>query len=695
MKTIQIRRTQHAPDLNGDLAQAAWKDAVWHGGFVLAEQPGTPAPDPTEFAVVHDAENLYVAVKTTVTDLTGQPRYYTKENPKGALQMMIDSEGAGKRTAGIILSGDGTAEGHVVDAAGHLENRPGTIRCGFRTDGKAWIVQIALGLADFKYAAGSDRRWKFNLMRFPSWNTPALWSTFAPLKEGTARQFYLPQNVPGVAEFADPAALAPYLWTVARTGRARVTDTDQGRVCRQEVRVTNLAAAARSVELRGGFPGGAETVQTLTVEPNQTRFATLELPVAAEFEFGELAVSLAEPGTGRCLSRNLMLVEAEPLSWKKHFIRIEDGRGGCTCHAAQMRFLPRFEGRKVTPFGLAQMDNGEVILVGSGGHGHGESGEQAVAAFSRDGGATWSEYRAIEYARREAGGVSARPMMLTYLGGGSLSVIGGDTGGVRLFSHDYGRTWTEKAPVPPAPDGFPWGVEGNALVDRDTDGRAVRVAETGYTASEGPVHHNPVIGWIRWSNDGGRTWDDASRPAAWRWRDTCRGKAHDRGCCEGALVRAANGWIVAALRTDAPAKWLEHPALGDNLEGTGVSISKDDGKTWSPVRVLFDAGRMHANLVKLPNGDLVMTVIRRIDIRNGKLASYRKGCDAVISRDHGLTWDTERLYVLDDFPYLEGERWTESLACGHLYSTVLDDGSILTAFGNYLAGGELIRWKPE
>lgn len=696
-RVVRVHAVADVPDTDCDLSHPIWRNVSWNSGFVLADQPEAPAPDLTEFAVVHDAENLYIAVKTTVTDLSGQPRYYTREDPKGAIQMMIDSEGVGRRTASFVLSGDGSAVGNLVDTEGQLDHWPGVIRCGFRDDGETWIVQFALRLADFRYTANSIQQWKFNLMRFPSWNTPHLWSTFAPLKEGTARKFYLPQNVPGVAEFEDPAGLAPYLWTVARTGRARVTDTAKGRVCRQEVRVTNLSTDARSIELRAGFDTDYEIVLPLSFEPNQTRVETLELPVAAEFEFGQFAVTLAEPGTGRHVSRNLMLVEAELLSWKRHFIRIEDSKGGCTCREARMQFLPRFEGRKVCPFGLAQMDNGEIILVGTGGHGHPDGREQTVAAFSSDGGATWSEY--IEFEGEVFGGavgssIMFRPMMLTYLGGSSLSVIRGDTGGKRLFSHDYGRTWTEDAPFQPAPNGFPFGVEGNALVDRDENGLAIRIAETGYTASEGPLYFSPVTGWIRWSNDGGRTWVDASCPDAWRWQDTYGGKTYERGCCEGALVRAANGWIVAALRTDILPKWLEHPALGDNLEGTGVSISKDDGKTWSPIEIIFDAGRMHSNLLRLPNGDLVMTLIRRIDIRNGKLASYRKGCDAVISRDNGLTWEVEHLYVLDDFAYLEGDRWTESLACGHLYSTVLDDGSILTAFGNYLAGGELIKWKP-
>ena len=35
-----------------------------------------------------------------------------------------------------------------------------------------------------------------------------------------------------------------------------------------------------------------------------------------------------------------------------------------------------------------------------------------------------------------------------------------------------------------------------------------------------------------------------------------------------------------------------------------------------------------------------------------------------------------------------------STITGHLSSTLLDDGSILTTYGNYLTGSPLIRWMP-
>lgn len=114
----------------------------------------------------------------------------------------------------------------------------------------------------------------------------------------------------------------------------------------------------------------------------------------------------------------------------------------------------------------------------------------------------------------------------------------------------------------------------------------------------------------------------------------------------------------------------------------------------APLRTVFEAGRHHPTLSKMDNGDLVMVVIRRVDFRDGRLASYRRGCDAVVSHDHGETWDTGRMLVLDDFAHCAGDQWMRG-ACGHLSSTLLTDGSILTGYSSVSTGAVMVRWRPE
>ena len=108
--------------------------------------------------------------------------------------------------------------------------------------------------------------------------------------------------------------------------------------------------------------------------------------------------------------------------------------------------------------------------------------------------------------------------------------------------------------------------------------------------------------------------------------------------------------------------------------------------------MLYDAGRMHPHLLALPDGELVMTVTARHDIRDGRLAGYRRCCDAIISHDNGLTWDPERTFVLDEWKFFDPRDWAFG-QCGHIYLTLLDDGRILTVHNNYLPSA-FIRNSP-
>jgi hypothetical protein len=86
----------------------------------------------------------------------------------------------------------------------------------------------------------------------------------------------------------------------------------------------------------------------------------------------------------------------------------------------------------------------------------------------------------------------------------------------------------------------------------------------------------------------------------------------------------------------------------------------------------------------------------RDDIQHGKLASHRRGCDAVVSHDHGRTWNLDRRYELDSFEFLRGDGYWVDGMCGHIASVALPDGQVLSAYGQYRLGASvLVKWKPE
>jgi hypothetical protein len=365
-------------------------------------------------------------------------------------------------------------------------------------------------------------------------------------------------------------------------------------------------------------------------------------------------------------------------AWQPHQIKRGDGQGGHVLLPAQRQTLTLSGAKRVLPFGLIKMDNGEIALQAS----HEAETHDPIIAFSSDGGDTWSAFQ-------DTPG-SGRPMHLTYLGKGNVSYIIGAT---RNFSSDYGRTWTESCSVPLPQNGPTWHVEGNACVDYDAQGMAVKMMESGWHVKSGKTYRDGMVPVFRHSLDGGRTWQDEVSAPQWQQSLTID-KKQFCGAGECALVRAANGWLVAAFRTGMPTFYFDKKN-NDHLTGTAVSISKDEGKTWSKLNVLFTTGRHHANLQKVPKGDLVMTLICRCDMRGSdQLDTHMRGADALVSHDNGRTWDLDERYTLDEFEYYDSSNWLDG-QCGHIGAVALDDGSMISAYGKYnTAEAVLIKWRP-
>jgi len=292
---------------------------------------------------------------------------------------------------------------------------------------------------------------------------------------------------------------------------------------------------------------------------------------------------------------------------------------------------------------------------------------------------------------------------LTYLGNGKLLYVY-DTRS-RWCSEDYGRIWKR---LPPAKERFD--VWDPVLVDRDVKtGRVVRLAEAAYRATgelswgkyrpedKGVFDQT----YIRFSIDEGRSWGQTVKVPQWR------------GVNEVALARAKNGDIVAACRTDLPKRfraWFGRRTGMDHYTGLAVSVSRDNGHTWSPLNRLYDWGRHHPSMVVMPKGDVVMSYVVRRGYVDTPEGFTQFGIEAVVSHDDGRTWDLDHRYILDCWAApIKGENsW--SGGCQGTSSVLVPDGWILTAYGTgyrakYPPSGRpghptprdigLVRWRPS
>lgn len=347
--------------------------------------------------------------------------------------------------------------------------------------------------------------------------------------------------------------------------------------------------------------------------------------------------------------------------WQPHSVRRLNGDGPEVTVPAEIQIVTESWNRVVAvPYIVYMPEKDRVLMLVGCDYPH-----HAEVLASDDHGATWSAPRPVQLDDQGAP-VPGLGVSLTYLGSGKVLMHAGSN---RLFSEDYGETWGNPVEVGPTSDGKPWYIWDPLLVDRDpATGAVTRLTETGYTVLEPPeVEARCQQGYIRFSTDEGRTWSESIRVPQWQ------------KVSEVALYRTGPHDLVAACRTDIPpskaGEWIDH------YEGLGISLSNDDGQTWSEVYKLYDYGRHHPSIVGLPGGRLVMTYVVRkgyIDTADG----YPQfGIEAIVSDDNGATWDLDHRYLLDVWRgNRQGENgwWASSQATS---TVLLPDGSLLTAFG--------------
>lgn len=317
-----------------------------------------------------------------------------------------------------------------------------------------------------------------------------------------------------------------------------------------------------------------------------------------------------------------------------------------------------------------------------------ESGQPIHSAFitSDDHGKTWSPRHWLSVdGDGKPNGVG---LGLTHLGRGRLLAFPEDLKSL-WTSSDFGRTWKGSASKESGAERYSWDP---LLVVRGTKGRIERVAQGCWTPT-GVAWGSPdgfySQACFRTSSDEGQSWSEAAKVPQWL------------GVNEVSMIVARNGDWVAACRTDYPQRFARHQF--DHYGGLGISISKDQGKTWSEVKRLYEWGRHHPSMVLLPGGKILMTYVVRLGYPDNSQGLPQFGVEAVISSDHGQTWDFVHRYVLATWAgNLKDERsWFCSVQST---STVrLPDGTLLTAFGTGFSNGAdakrckmdvaLVKWR--
>lgn len=376
--------------------------------------------------------------------------------------------------------------------------------------------------------------------------------------------------------------------------------------------------------------------------------------------------------------------------WKPHTVRQLNGSAVQFPIPAKLQIVTQQWNRVfAVPYLVYMPEKKRLLMLLAGDYPH-----RALLMSSNDGGATWTEPRCLHadaHGKPDAGMSTG----LTYLGNGKLMVT---EAARRWLSNDFGQTWTTVA-NPPAANGKTWFEWDPLLVDKDAaTGRVSRLMSF---CSDNLQSDGHFQGYVRFSDDEGITWSgEIKAPEMYAVN-------------EAAFIRARNGDIVAACRTDNPPRFMKQPWL-DHYNGLGVSISKDNGRRWSKLNMLYQWGRHHPCMLLLPEGDIVMTYVVRLGYVRSPDGFPQFGVEAVVSRDNGQTWDLDHRYLLhtwvgnrkgsNESQPGPQEWWASSQATS---SVLLPDRSLLTAFGTGYRSQPgpdnqpiprdigLVLWRPE
>jgi len=314
-KKVVVARAKEPPVVDGSVAEECWQTAEWHSEFHVLGFPGQEAEPTTSFALRHDGENLYLAVRLEEPEPARRKANVSERDgwvwTDDCVEIFLDTEGRGQRYYHLAVNSKGAlydAQRTEGGASGYPEwncsakvvaltpdpaSAPPLLLADQGRGGLAWFVEMAIPLADLSFSADRPSTWKINVTRERYVAGHELF-TFAPL----AGTFHRPQDF-ALATVQD-ADLTPFLWAVQPPAEARVFPKQGEMIYQAQLVLENRGAVARMVEVQAALCAGAndtpgpeyQTNVRLAAGSQRKQTFTLTIPKLGQ---GVLLVTLEEP----------------------------------------------------------------------------------------------------------------------------------------------------------------------------------------------------------------------------------------------------------------------------------------------------------------------------------------------------------------------------------------------------------------
>ena len=157
---IQVQYLDAAPALTGDVSTGAWANLLWHEQFTPIGRPDINPMPGTAFAMAHDGDNLYVAVRCSA--LGGETQ---EELARENVQIQLDPEQSGEHSGIFVCYTDGKASSVIELQAGGKEAWMGQIGYAAQLKSGAWSMILKVPLGQLVHLEDGLHRIQFNVTR--------------------------------------------------------------------------------------------------------------------------------------------------------------------------------------------------------------------------------------------------------------------------------------------------------------------------------------------------------------------------------------------------------------------------------------------------------------------------------------------------------------------------------------------------
>ena len=168
---IQIQYLSDPPEMTTDLSTGGWASATWRDDFTI---PGSTNAEPvpgTSFAMVHDGDSLYIALKCGVCP-GGSAENFLHER----VHIVIDFDRDGRWAGKFIGNADGSMSVSTAFRNGSRDSWPGEIEFEIGVQSQEWTTVMKIPLRQLGHQQGGLRRFRFNVARLNA--VPEFWVCF-------------------------------------------------------------------------------------------------------------------------------------------------------------------------------------------------------------------------------------------------------------------------------------------------------------------------------------------------------------------------------------------------------------------------------------------------------------------------------------------------------------------------------------